>query len=113
MERRTKVELFEQIRRYEFGIGMIRGVAHKLGYIGEAENVILAWPIGIAKTMLAIRLASRPPGGASVCSPHAPPMWCRASRRPDERWLTALRQRYQKVALLVGRLLSAVAVGHV
>jgi hypothetical protein len=32
MERRTKVELFEQIRReYEFGIGTIKGVAHKLG----------------------------------------------------------------------------------
>jgi transposase len=32
MERRTKVELFEQIRReYEFGIGTVRGVAHKLG----------------------------------------------------------------------------------
>jgi transposase len=32
MERRTKVELFEQIRReYEFGIGTVRSVAHKLG----------------------------------------------------------------------------------
>ena len=32
MERRTKVELFEEIRReYEFGIGTVRGVAHKLG----------------------------------------------------------------------------------
>jgi transposase len=32
MERRAKVELFEQIRReYEFGIGTVRGVAHKLG----------------------------------------------------------------------------------
>src|SRR6516164_7695826 len=31
MKRREKVELFEQIRReYEFGIGTIRGVAHKL-----------------------------------------------------------------------------------
>ena len=31
MERRAKVELFEQIRReYEFGVGTIRGVAHKL-----------------------------------------------------------------------------------
>jgi hypothetical protein len=29
MERRTKVELFEEIRReYEFGIGTVRGVAH-------------------------------------------------------------------------------------
>jgi hypothetical protein len=32
MERRAKVELFEQIRReYEFGIGTIKGVATKLG----------------------------------------------------------------------------------
>ena len=32
MERRTKVELFEQIRReYEFGVGTIRAVAQKLG----------------------------------------------------------------------------------
>ena len=32
MERRAKVELFEQIRReYEFGIGTIRGVAEQLG----------------------------------------------------------------------------------
>jgi hypothetical protein len=32
MERRRKVELFEQIRReYEFGIGTIKGVATKLG----------------------------------------------------------------------------------
>ena len=32
MQRRTKVELFEQIRReYEFGVGSIKGVARKLG----------------------------------------------------------------------------------
>ena len=32
MERRAKVELFEQIRReYEFGVGTVRGVAHRLG----------------------------------------------------------------------------------
>jgi len=32
MERRAKVELFEQIRReYEFGVGSIKGVAGKLG----------------------------------------------------------------------------------
>jgi ActR/RegA family two-component response regulator len=32
MERRAKVELFEQIRReYEFGVGTIRAVAQKLG----------------------------------------------------------------------------------
>jgi hypothetical protein len=31
MEMSAKVELFEQIRReYEFGVGTIRGVAHKL-----------------------------------------------------------------------------------
>jgi hypothetical protein len=32
MERRAKVELFEQIRReYEFGVGSVKGVARKLG----------------------------------------------------------------------------------
>ena len=32
MERRAKVELFEQIRReYEFGVGSIKGVAAKFG----------------------------------------------------------------------------------
>jgi hypothetical protein len=32
MERRAKVELFEQIRReYEFGVGTVKGVARKLG----------------------------------------------------------------------------------
>ena len=32
MERRAKVELFEQIRReYEFGVGSIKGVARTLG----------------------------------------------------------------------------------
>ena len=32
MERRAKVELYEQIRReYEFGVGSIKGVARKLG----------------------------------------------------------------------------------
>ena len=32
MERRAKVELFEQIRReYEFGVGAIKGAAAKLG----------------------------------------------------------------------------------
>ncbi len=35
MDRRTKVELFEQIRReYEQVGGTIRGVAKKLGFIG-------------------------------------------------------------------------------
>jgi hypothetical protein len=35
MERRAKVELFEQIRReYEFGVGTVKGVARQLGYIG-------------------------------------------------------------------------------
>ncbi len=32
MDRRRKVELFEQLRReYEFGIGTIKGVARKFG----------------------------------------------------------------------------------
>jgi hypothetical protein len=37
MERRAKVELFEQIRReYEFGVGTIRGVAQKYGVHRQA-----------------------------------------------------------------------------
>ena len=36
MDRRLKVELFEEIRReYEFGVGTIKGVAKKLGVHGE------------------------------------------------------------------------------
>ena len=35
MDRRAKVELFEQIRReYEHGGGAIRGIAKKWGFIG-------------------------------------------------------------------------------
>jgi hypothetical protein len=35
MERRAKVELFEQIRReYEFGVGTVKGVARRLGVHG-------------------------------------------------------------------------------
>src|SRR6202453_1657282 len=42
MERRAKVELFEQIRReYEFGIGSIKGVAAKLGV--DRRMVLQAW----------------------------------------------------------------------
>ena len=47
MERRVKVELFEQIRReYEFGVGTIKGVAHKLGVHRRMVRQALAnaWP---------------------------------------------------------------------
>jgi transposase len=45
MERRAKVELFEQIRReYEFGVGTIKGVAHKLGVHRRLVRQALAHP---------------------------------------------------------------------
>src|ERR1700674_4463343 len=47
MERRAKVELFEEIRReYEFGIGTISGVARKLGVPRRMVRQALAdaWP---------------------------------------------------------------------
>ena len=47
MERREKVELFEQIRReYEFGVGTIKGVARKLGVHRRMVRQALAdaWP---------------------------------------------------------------------
>ena len=43
MERRAKVELFEQIRReYEFGIGSVKGVARKLGLYRRMVRQALA-----------------------------------------------------------------------
>jgi ActR/RegA family two-component response regulator len=43
MERRAKVELFEQIRRqYEFGVGSIREVARKLGVHRRMVRQVLA-----------------------------------------------------------------------
>jgi hypothetical protein len=45
MERRAKVELFEQIRReYEFGIGSVKGVARKLGVYRRMVRQALAPP---------------------------------------------------------------------
>ena len=47
MEWRAKVELFEEIRReYQFGIGTISGVAHKLGVHRRMVRQALAdaWP---------------------------------------------------------------------
>lgn len=47
MERRAKVELFEQIRReYEFGVGTINGVARKLGVHRRMVRQAIknAWP---------------------------------------------------------------------
>lgn len=47
MERKEKVELFEQIRReYEFGVGTIKGVARKLGVHRRMVRQALAgaWP---------------------------------------------------------------------
>ena len=47
MNRRQKVELFEQIRReYEFGVGTVAGVARKLGVHRRLVRQALqsAWP---------------------------------------------------------------------
>jgi len=50
-------------------------------FIGEAEDVILAGPIGTGKTMWRSRSGSRLHAGASAyCSP-GPPTWCRACWR--------------------------------
>jgi hypothetical protein len=43
MERKAKVELFEQIRReYEFGDGTVLGIARKLG-VGGVPNSVVTW----------------------------------------------------------------------
>ena len=56
MERRAKVELFEQIRReYEFGEGTVLGVARKLRH-GPANVIVSAGPEPVAE---AIRLMSK------------------------------------------------------
>lgn len=45
MERRAKVELFEQMRReYEFGEGTIRGVARKFGVHRRMVRQALGMP---------------------------------------------------------------------
>jgi len=71
-------------------------------YIGQAEDVILAGPIGTGKTMLAIAL------GVEATRRRYRVLFTRAAdlvqsllEARDERRLTTLQQRYQKVALLV------------
>src|SRR5246127_2365779 len=71
-------------------------------YIGQAEDVILAGPIGTGKTMLAIAL------GVEATRRRFRVLFTRAAdlvqsllEARDERRLTALQQRYQKVALLI------------
>ena len=71
-------------------------------YIGQAEDVILAGPIGTGKTMLAIAL------GVEATRRRFRVLFTRAAdlvqsllEARDERPLTALQQRYQKVALLI------------
>ena len=71
-------------------------------YIGQAEDVILAGPIGTGKTMLAIAL------GVEATRRRCRVLFTRAAdlvqsllEARDERRLTALQQRYQKVALLI------------
>jgi DNA replication protein DnaC len=71
-------------------------------FIGRAEDVILAGPIGTGKTMLAIAL------GVEATRRRFRVLFARAAdlvqsllEARDERRLTTLQQRYQKVALLV------------
>ena len=71
-------------------------------FIGRAENVILAGPIGTGKTHLAIAL------GVEATRRRMRVVFVRASdlvqsliEARDERRLTVLQQRYQKMALLV------------
>jgi DNA replication protein DnaC len=71
-------------------------------YIGQADDVILAGPIGTGKTMLAIAL------GVEATRRRYRVLFTRAAdlvqsliEACDERRLTVLQQRYQKVALLV------------
>ena len=73
MKSRTKVELFEQIRReYEHGVGTIKGVARKLGIhrrmVREALGDAVPKPRKVvvrARTKLADRFHRRDPGGRS------------------------------------------------
>ena len=71
-------------------------------FIGRAEDVILAGPIGTGKSMLAIAL------GVEATRRRCRVLFVRAAdlvqsllEARDERRLTALQQRYHKVALLV------------
>src|ERR1700751_2501112 len=71
-------------------------------FIGRAEDVILAGPIGTGKTMLGIAL------GVEATRRRCRVLFARAAdlvqsllEARDERRLTSLQQRYQKVALLV------------
>jgi DNA replication protein DnaC len=87
----------------------LKGVArHKIlelascDFIGRAEDVILAGPIGTGKTMLGIAL------GVEATRRRHRMLFTRAAdlvqsllEARDERRLTPLQQRYQKVALLV------------
>jgi hypothetical protein len=65
MDRRRKVELFEQIRReYRFGVGTIRGVAKKLGVHRHMVRQALAsaippGPCAPARTKAAARAGDR------------------------------------------------------
>jgi DNA replication protein DnaC len=71
-------------------------------FIGRAEDVILAGPIGTGKSHLAIAL------GVEATRRRVRVHFARAAdlvqslvEARDERRLTALQQRYQKVALLI------------
>ena len=70
MQRRSKVELFEEMRReYEFGIGSVRGVARKLGVHRRQVRQALA--------------DAQPPARKQPCSSFSPPMPASLSRAPS------------------------------
>jgi hypothetical protein len=52
-------------------------------YIGQAEDVILAGPIGTGKTMLAIASGSRPRGAASAYFSPVLLTWCKVYWKPE------------------------------
>jgi DNA replication protein DnaC len=52
-------------------------------YIGQAEDVILAGPIGTGKTCWRLRSESKPHAAVSVCCSPGLPTWCRAYWRPE------------------------------
>jgi len=71
-------------------------------FIGRAEDVILAGPIGTGQTMLGIALGVEATRRRyRVLFPRAADLVQSLIEARDERRLTALQQRYQKVALLV------------
>ena len=83
MERRAKVELFEQIRReYEFGVGTIKGIAAKLG---------------VHRRMVRQALAQRGTAGAQAGRARATGDGAADSRSSTPSWKPIARRRASSV----------------